>query len=887
MIPERSLNAKRYEPLLIDLENKNSAHALVIGLTGCNRVVLEVGTSTGYLSKLLKKRGNRIVGIEMDPEAAQVAQNYCETMILGDVESLDLEENLKNFSFDVILLADVLEHLRLPGDILRKLKPFLRRDGYLVVSLPNVGHGDILLNLFLGKFPYASKGLLDLTHVRFFTLEETLSLFKEAGYTVADLHTTTVPVGETEVPLAITDIAPEIVSFVRALPYANIYQFVFRAYRDDGGVVPNQTLLPKIQIDNFHLPKNDHIARIEKIIEDQRKELLAIHKTRGWKALETYRRWRDRFYSSKGAELGNLPKLFSTARMIFRSIKMTWVFAKEQGLKGAVLKVVAKLYQIPNQIPFDIRDEQDHLSSKESVRNPAVDIIIVTFNSHQVISKCLLSLSDSDYKYIRHIIVVDNHSTDRTLEILRNLPKFPIPMTIVENRENAGFGKAVNLGSTQVQSEFFVVLNPDAILYRDTLTNLMETMSRFGDLCGAVEPRQMPYEHPKLYNPVSMEATWFSGCCVLMRKKAFEAVKGFDENIFLYGEDVDLSIRLKMAGYSVKYCPHALVYHELDPHEARPHQKLFGMLSNLYLRGKFRQKIGSWFFLIMGALIHKDHSLPPLHKIFLYWKMGRRNRLPDRLNLAPYFPRLGSGYEVVRRRGHDVPLGEFAHSLLVSVIVRTHNRPELLNRVLANLSRQTYKNVEIIVVEDRTQTAGPVVEKYAGFLNIRYLRFSGETGRTGAINLGLKEACGEWIFLLDDDDVIFADTLETLLYHIVKTSRSVAYGGALELLTDDKWQGLLQPSYCHPFTREKLQKENFIPIGSFLFRRSLLDSVGYFDERLQMLEDWDFLRRMSQKTEFLFVPKDFLIFLTPLDPTQRLLRQVKLDAAHPLVSNKQ
>jgi GT2 family glycosyltransferase len=374
---------------------------------------------------------------------------------------------------------------------------------------------------------------------------------------------------------------------------------------------------------------------------------------------------------------------------------------------------------------------------------------------------------------------------------------------------------------------------------------------------------------------------------VLLRKKAFEEVKGFDENLFLYGEDVDLSIRLKMAGYLLGYWPRARVYHEIDPHEARPHQKLFGILSNLYLRAKFGQRISSWFLSVLGAVSGKDLSFPPLPKIFAHWKKGKRNRFQGRLYLAPYFPKLGFGYEIVRRRGHDVPLEEFDPSPKISIIVRTHNRPELLKRALTNLCHQTYPNVEVIVVEDRTHTAGPVIEDFAGFLDVRYFLFAGKTGRTGALNLGLKNACGDWVFILDDDDVIFGDTLETLLCHAIKNSSSLAYGGALELLTDNKWDGLLQLSHCHPYDPEKLQRENFIPIGSFLFRRSLLDSVGYFDEHLEMLEDWDFLRRLSKKIEFLFVPKDFLIFLTPQDPAQRFERQLQLDAAYQWVSKKQ
>jgi glycosyltransferase involved in cell wall biosynthesis/2-polyprenyl-3-methyl-5-hydroxy-6-metoxy-1,4-benzoquinol methylase len=223
------LSSKRYEPPLIDLNNRNSGHTFLIELTGYKKKVLEIGTSTGYISKILKERENTVTGIEIDPEAGSLAQQYCDRMIICDVETLDFEKNFDSASFDVILCGDVLEHLKNPAQILKKVQRLLKPKGYLVVSLPNFCHGDVFLNLLNGDFRYTSIGLLDETHLRFFGLKNIFTLFAACGYQITDLHTTNLDIGNTELRMNNEKIPQDILTFIRALPNSNIYQFIFIA----------------------------------------------------------------------------------------------------------------------------------------------------------------------------------------------------------------------------------------------------------------------------------------------------------------------------------------------------------------------------------------------------------------------------------------------------------------------------------------------------------------------------------------------------------------------------------------------------------------------------------------------------------------------------------
>lgn len=220
---------RRYEPPAMDLENKNNSQTVIVEMTGINRRVLEVGTSTGYISKILKNRGNRVIGIEIDKEAGEIAKQYCESMIVGNVEELNLDEYIEPSSIDVIVLGDILEHLRRPEILLKKMNRYLIPNGYLVVSLPNICHGDILLNLLNGSFCYTSVGLLDETHIHFFTRKSIFSIFSNCGYNIDDFRTMITPIGATEQKVDLRRKPLILQKFIKSLPDSNVYQFVFKA----------------------------------------------------------------------------------------------------------------------------------------------------------------------------------------------------------------------------------------------------------------------------------------------------------------------------------------------------------------------------------------------------------------------------------------------------------------------------------------------------------------------------------------------------------------------------------------------------------------------------------------------------------------------------------
>ena len=109
---------------------------------------------------------------------AEVAKNICKEVIIGDIEKDEVWEKIKG-EFNVIIFADTLEHLRNPDKILKRTKKYLKKDGSLIISLPNIANLRIRLSLLFGRFEYKSTGILDETHLRFYTLKSAQELIQK------------------------------------------------------------------------------------------------------------------------------------------------------------------------------------------------------------------------------------------------------------------------------------------------------------------------------------------------------------------------------------------------------------------------------------------------------------------------------------------------------------------------------------------------------------------------------------------------------------------------------------------------------------------------------------------------------------------------------------
>lgn len=155
------------------------------------RVVLDIGCGAGATGDFIKKKypGSRVIGIEVNQGAAKVAATRIDQVLTGKFEDFDLEaEGIAKGSVDTVIVADVLEHMYDPWGVLYRLKPYLTPDAQVLASIPNIRNLVVMGDLAKGYWTYDSWGLLDITHIRFFTLREIRRFFQETGYRIARLH---------------------------------------------------------------------------------------------------------------------------------------------------------------------------------------------------------------------------------------------------------------------------------------------------------------------------------------------------------------------------------------------------------------------------------------------------------------------------------------------------------------------------------------------------------------------------------------------------------------------------------------------------------------------------------------------------------------------------
>ncbi|SMH41064.1 hypothetical protein SAMN02982994_1648 [Azospirillum lipoferum] len=200
---------------------------------------------------------------------------------------------------------------------------------------------------------------------------------------------------------------------------------------------------------------------------------------------------------------------------------------------------------------------------------------------------------------------------------------------------NLGFGKGHNRLMRQAfegGADFYLGINPDGRLHPDCLANLLrmaQAEMAAGGPSSLLEAIQFPEEHPKWYDPRTFDTPWVSGACFLMPRAVFRATQGFDEHMFLYCEDVDLSWRVRLAGFRTRICPAAIFLHDVSDRGHEPWRFKEMLIAGRYLAHKwgnpaFRDQTEK--LLLSHKMVSSLTDLPPLDRMPVIEKPGA---IPD------------------------------------------------------------------------------------------------------------------------------------------------------------------------------------------------------------------------------------------------------------------
>ena len=214
----------------VDLQAK-TAPAFVCELVGKNKRVLEIGCGPGSITRMMKTAGQcRVTGIEVDPSAIALARRHCEAIYQQDLNAENWPQVLGSAEpFDVVVAADVLEHVYDPWRTLRQMASLIGREGSIVVSLPHAAHAALLACLVGNDVAYGDYGLLDRTHIRFFGLKNIEELFAQAALKIVEARFVITEPEQTELAARWQQVPESVRAALRSSAYSTIYQVVVRA----------------------------------------------------------------------------------------------------------------------------------------------------------------------------------------------------------------------------------------------------------------------------------------------------------------------------------------------------------------------------------------------------------------------------------------------------------------------------------------------------------------------------------------------------------------------------------------------------------------------------------------------------------------------------------
>jgi O-antigen biosynthesis protein len=900
-------SSKRYTPSYIDVNNETNSLSIMANLIGENKRVLEIGTSTGYFTKILMERGNSVIGIEIDQEAAEIAGKYCELMIVGDIEEIDLNLHLEASSFDVIVFGDVLEHLRYPEATLMKIGKYLKPNAYIVVSLPNFCHGDIILNLLYGDFKYTPIGLLDETHLRFFGYKNIINLFNKCGYDIENIEKTTAAVGWTEQKRDLTDVPSPVLKFIISLPNSDTYQFVFKAFRCEKAASPdipdvslNQLFESSIQefikgrIDPLKQQLNESYDRINKLDQELQENNTKINSKEN--EIET----------TKGILKA---KNFQINLMIQKEDHMSEELAK---VSAELAKVSAELGNVSEELANINRsviwrsvkryqhvvDEFcPHNTYRRKVHDGSIHVVRIAYNEGirslyaKTLNFCRIKKNRRKNIDMYSEWIKKNEPSNNELSIQSNvsdfkyLPKISI-ITPVWNTDRKYLSAAINsiLNQTYNNWELCIVDGHSTKLHvRDLLKHYAEKDKRIK----VVFLNENKGIAGNSNEALSLATGEFIGLMdhddELAPFALAEIVKLLNQMPyldFIYSDEdkIDMTGKRYDPFFKPEWSPDLLLACGYTNHFSVYRKAVVEKI------GSFRMEFdGSqdYDLLLRFTEFIDNKNIAHISKILYHWR-----QIPGSTSIDPYAKNgvvinaaKKALNDTIKRRGivGTVEDGLWPSSYhikrtiignpKVSIIIPTKDNLQLLKNCISSIEEtSTYKNYEIIIVDN--DSVEPETIDYLSKIPLKVIHFNEKFNFSRINNFASGYATGEFlIFLNNDTEIITPNWIEALLEQaqipevgavgckLLYSDGSIQHAGVVLGMSPDRTTGVAG----HIFNRFSYEDNGYfgsinviknysaVTAAAMMVRKKIFEDAKGFDEKLAVCyNDVDLCLRLQE-----------------------------------------
>ncbi len=468
-----------------------------------------------------------------------------------------------------------------------------------------------------------------------------------------------------------------------------------------------------------------------------------------------------------------------------------------------------------------------------------VSVVIPCYQQAEFLPEAVNSVVLQTYS-AWEIIIVDDGSSDNTSEVAASLSrKFPERNIQLIKQSNMGLAEARNVGIRASSGSFILPLDADDIIAPTMLERLVQILETRPDI-GIAYPDTATFGEVTEYRQARdwdfpiLCTTNILSYCALYRKEVWETVGGYNPNMNPTYEDWDFWIGCGEKGVKGLRIPEPLFIYRVRKNT----------LASVGLKHDKELK----------ARIILNH--PTLYKEAL--RNSAREILGDDVQGSSSFISkeaecMGSEAKANCETSPTIPSnpsGDSSRNPLVTIIVPTKNRSDMLIDAVRSILTQTHRHFEIIVINDGGGDVEGILSNLDSEGRIVYVRLPQSRERSFARNLGITLAHGKYIAYLDDDDQYYPQHLETLVDFLERTGNQVAYADAYRVHQVKENGRYVTKSKDLPYSKDfdgaEILVNNFIPNLCLMHAKACVEKVGGFESSLEPHEDWEFLIRLSQ-----------------------------------------
>lgn len=859
----------------IDPNDEFATASTVLRMVGCGKHVLELGTAVGSMTYALKEYNRcTVVGVEVDPVSAEMARPYCEKLIIGSLDELDLVAALGDEKFNVIVAADVLEHLVDPWACLKKLKPLLKPDGYLVASFPNVAHNAVIASLLDGRFPYQDKGLLDRTHLRFFARHDLEEMFLATGFIPKRWQQVLLGAEHSELAGFWLSLPKESQDFLKQNDDGWCYQFVIQAYPslEIDWVKDTRSKLEQAEADleeaRFKLAElEDAKSKLEKdhaefhgirteleigliksdhLLKEKEKLLREIISSNSWKITRPVR-WLGSKIRNARSHWRRLQDLVERYGGLSRVIRKIFSIVICEGLKGIRSRGLQFFRNNPvgNDSAtyqewvrqFDELSQTDCQLLKKEIehfsRRPVISIIMPVYNPPEKwLRRAIESVQEQVYPDWELCIADDASNLPHVKVVLGEYQQRDSRIKVVYRSENGHISAASNSALGSATGEFIALLDHDDELSPHALYWAAREIIRHPDAMliysdedkiDSLGQRSDPYFKPD-WNPDLFLSQNYISHLGIYHAETVRAIGGF--RVGLEGsQDYDLALRVIecLKPEQIRHIPRLLYHWRVIPGSTA----MWGVSEKPYS-------------VLAAQRAIREHLL----------RRGIHAEVMEADDVA--------GMYRVR-----YPLPDPAP--LVSLIIPTRNGLDLLHRCIQSINDKThYSPYEILVIDNGSDDPA----------TLSYLKDLGQSGKVTVLrddrpfnyaalnNSAVMHARGSVIGLLNNDvEVINGGWLNEMVSHALRPdigavgarlwypNNTLQHGGVILVGGVAGHAHKRLPLGAAGYFRRAVLIQNFsaVTAACMVLRKDVFLEVGGFDENLSVaFNDVDLCLRLRK-----------------------------------------